>query len=159
MHTFARNRPAMPTPPLTDIREPADIDRLVAHFYRQVLVDPIIGFFFTDIRPIDLERHLPVISAFWQQQLLGQPGYRGATFAVHRDLHQRCPLQPEHFHRWLSLFESSVDELFSGPVAAAAKRRARSIAGSLQEALAKRYPPSPPDHPGEVQIHDPAAQG
>jgi hemoglobin len=122
--------------PAADIREPADVDRLIAAFYQQVLTDPIIGFFFTEISPIDLERHLPVISAFWQQQLLGRPGYRGQTFARHRHLHSLCPLQPEHFHRWLYLFGNSVDALFRGPTAEAAKRRAARIAQSMQTALA-----------------------
>ena len=149
----------MPNAPLTDIREAADIDRLMAAFYGRLLDDPIIGFFFTEISPIDLERHLPIVSAFWQQQLLGRPGYNGQTFAVHRHLHQRCPLLPEHFHRWLFLFEASVDTLFQGPTADAAKRRAQRIAASLQEALATRYPSAPGAEPGTVGTYDPDAAG
>ena len=36
-----------------DLTTPADIDHLVAAFYRKVLRDPIIGFFFTDLAQID----------------------------------------------------------------------------------------------------------
>ena len=150
----------MPDATLPDIRDAADIDRLVAAFYGRLLADPIVGFFFTDISPIELEHHLPTISAFWRQQLLGQPGYRGQTFAVHRRLHERSPLLPEHFHRWLFVFETSVDALFAGPLATAAKLRARRIATSMQEALATRHSQSPAAEASvEARIFTPTAAG
>lgn len=123
----------------TDIETPEDIDRLIERFYTQyVLDDPIIGFFFTDIARIDLEKHLPKISAFWQLQLLGKIGYRGQTFAAHKDLHAQAQLTDDHFHRWLYLFEKTIDELFTGPQAESAKQRARTIARSMQRALANK---------------------
>lgn len=125
---------------LVDIATPADIDRLVAAFYKKLLSDAIIGFFFTDIARIDLDEHLPKISAFWQQQLLGLPIYRGQTFAKHSALHSQAALTADHFHRWLFLFEQTIDSLFSGPVSEAAKLRAHNIAGSMQQALADRHP-------------------
>lgn len=126
-----------------DIETPADIDRLVEVFYtKYVLDDPIIGFFFTDIARIDLEKHLPKISAFWQLQLLGKLGYRGQTFAAHKELHERAALTEDHFHRWLFLFEKTIDELFAGPRADSAKQRAHTIARSMQQGLA-RQPISP----------------
>lgn len=128
------------TTAMHDIATPADIDRLVAAFYAKLLKDPIVGFFFNDIAKIDLPEHLPRISAFWQQQLLGLPVYRGQTFAVHSALQKKAALTGGHFHRWLFLFDQTVDESFAGPVAAAAKARARSIAGSMQQALAQRHP-------------------
>lgn len=142
---------------VADITTPADIDRLVEAFYAKLLRDPIVGFFFTDIAQIDrpdrLPGHLRTISAFWQQQLLGRPGYRGQTFALHAALHRRAALTADHFHRWLYFFEQTVDEQFGGPVAAAAKARAQAIAHSMQQALAQRHPtateldPLPGVHP------------
>jgi hemoglobin len=126
---------------LADIDTAADIDRLVEAFYARALTDGIIGFFFTDIASIDLKKHLPVISAFWQLQLLGIPGYRGQTFARHADLHRRAALTPDHFHRWLYLFEVTVDELFRGERANRAKLQARKIARSLQRGLNERQAP------------------
>ncbi|HET8710509.1 MAG TPA: group III truncated hemoglobin [Spongiibacteraceae bacterium] len=123
----------------TDIETPADIDRLVEIFYKKyVLSDPIIGFFFTDIAHINLEKHLPKISEFWQLQLLGKFGYNGNTFAVHKDLHDKAQLTEDHFHRWLYLFEETIDELFEGPRANTAKQRAHTIARSMQRALANK---------------------
>lgn len=127
----------MTTTELPDISAPADIDRLVTTFYDAVLTDPIIGFLFEHL---DLRQHLPVISAFWQQQLLGRPGYRGQTFAVHRRLHARSALTADHFHRWLYLFGRTVDTLFCGALATAAKTRATRIAASMQHALAQQDP-------------------
>lgn len=122
----------------SDIETAADVNRLVAAFYAHALTDPIIGFFFTDIAGIELPSHLPKISAFWQLQLLGRKGYRGDTFAVHKVLHGRAALTEDHFHRWLFLFERTIDELFAGPRADLAKKRARAIARSMQRALAQR---------------------
>jgi hemoglobin len=112
-----------------DIATPADIDCLVAAFYRKLLSDPILGFLFTDIARIDLDEHLPRVSAFWQQQILGRPGYRGQTFAVHSALHSRVALTAEHFHRWLFLFEQTIDELFDGSQRSRAHYRCFDAAG------------------------------
>lgn len=140
---------------LYDIATPADLDRFVAAFYAKLLRDPIVGFFFNDIARIDLDTHLPKISAFWQQQLLGLPVYRGQTFAVHAELQRQVTLKGGHFHRWLFLFDQTIDELFAGPVADAAKQRARSIAASMQQALTQRHPTEMTSIIG-VQHQDPA---
>ena len=131
----------MQTHKLPDITTAADIDHLIEVFYARVLSDPIIGFFFTDIAKIDLEKHLPVISAFWQLQLLGIPGYRGQTLAKHADIHQRATLTADHFHRWLYLFVGTIDQLFAGPRADLAKTRAAKIAQSMQHGLNQRQGP------------------
>jgi hemoglobin len=147
---------------LPDITTPADIDRLIAAFYARVLPDPIIGFFFTAITQVDLAPHLQTISAFWQQQLLGNANpdtarYRGELFAVHRDLHQQAALTADHFHRWLLLFRQTLDELFSGPRAEAAKQRASRIANSMQTALATRHPRATEASDGALQWFEPDA--
>lgn len=126
---------------LSDINTAADIDHLIEVFYARVLSDPIIGFFFTDIAKIDLTQHLPVISAFWQLQLLGTPGYRGQTLATHAAIHQRAALTADHFHRWLYLFSGTIDQLFAGPRADLAKTRAAKIAQSMQRGLNERQGP------------------
>lgn len=125
----------------SDITTAADIDHLIEVFYARVLNDPIIGFFFTDIAKINLEKHLPVISAFWQLQLLGTPGYRGQTLAKHADIHQRAALTADHFHRWLYLFAGTIDQLFAGPCADLAKTRANKIAQSMLRGLNERQGP------------------
>jgi hemoglobin len=124
---------------LSDITSAADIDQLVAHFYQQVLSDAIIGFFFTDIARIDLDSHLVTISQFWQRQLLSSGDYKGRPFEVHQHLQQHAELTEHHFHRWLYLFQQSVDTLFTGPRAELAKARATAIARSMHDGLQNRH--------------------
>ncbi len=122
-----------------DIQTAADIDILVRDFYQSVLEDPIIGFFFTDIAHIKLEQHLPTIAQFWQKQLLGTGQYQGRTFEIHRNLHYQAEMTEHHFHRWLHLFKTSVDRVFSGERAELAKQRATAIAKSMLQGLQDRH--------------------
>ena len=79
-----------------------------------------------------------LVWAFWQQQLLGKLVYRGEMFASHANLHRKAELTADHFHRWLYLFTRTIDDLFSGPKADAAKWRAANIARSMQKSLHDR---------------------
>jgi hemoglobin len=102
------------------------------------MADEKIGWIFTDVAELDLEAHIPVITNFWATNLLGAMSYKGGAFGVHGRLHQKAAggLQKEHFERWLVLWCQTVDELYDGPVAAAAKvhglRVANAFYGRLQ---------------------------
>ena len=61
--------------------------------------------------------------------------YVGQPIAVHFPLHEAVTLQGAHFQRWFSLWAEAVDELFAGPMAIQAKRRAAIIAESMQYRL------------------------
>ena len=112
-----------------DIATAADIRTLIDTFYRKVQTDDLIGFIFNDIAQVDWPKHLPVMYAFWEFLLRGTPdAYRGNPIQKHLDLHQKIPLKIAHFDRWLSLFQTTVDELFEGPTAENAKFRAFAIA-------------------------------
>lgn len=121
-----------------DIRDSADLERLLRHFYGAVLQDPIIGFYFSDATDFELEAHLPRIRAFWQQQLFGGSDYRGRAFEAHLALHRHTAISEHHFRRWLGLFDNAVDTLFSGERAQQIKQRARDIAASMAEGLRRR---------------------
>lgn len=112
-----------------DISDKSDIKILIDAFYEKVKADRVIGYIFTDIAHVDWPRHLPVMYDFWEFLLLNGKNYTGNPIQKHFDLHEKHPLQAEHFDQWLSLFQSTVDELFSGPVADEAKSRAAAIAG------------------------------
>ncbi|MEI2702718.1 MAG: group III truncated hemoglobin [Baekduia sp.] len=111
-----------------DIATRADIELLVDRFYETAMVDPLIGFLFTDVAHLDLEKHRPTITAFWETLLLGAGTYGGGAFAVHARLHEKVPLQAGHFTRWVVLWENTVNELFAGEVADAAINHGRRIA-------------------------------
>jgi hemoglobin len=118
-----------------DIETRADCERLVRAFYSRALVDPLIGWIFTDVAKLDLEAHVPVIASFWETVLLDARTYRGGAFAPHVAIHMRAPLRAAHFHRWLLLWNDTVDELFAGPRAELAQAHARRVALAFHDRL------------------------
>jgi hemoglobin len=130
-------------PAAEDIATRADCERLVRTFYERALADEVIGWLFTDVARLDLDAHLPVIASFWETVLLGAGTYRGGAFRPHAALHAKAGLRAGHFARWLALWESTVDELFSGPVAEAAKAHARRTAAAFQRRLGGYDEPPP----------------
>lgn len=111
-----------------DIETRADIEQFIKAFYEKVKTDPVIGIIFTEIVQMDWDHHIPVIVDFWESILLDNPVYKRNAMAVHYDLHRKYPLQKEHFDAWLSIFNQTLDEMFSGPVTQLAKKRAGDIA-------------------------------
>lgn len=118
-----------------DITTRADIDALMQKFYERAISDEIIGYIFTDVAKLDLEHHLPVIGDFWETLLLGNnvySKYNRNPLMLHDALNEKTPLQPKHFRRWLEIFHSTIDEMFSGERAEFAKLRAEAIANRMQ---------------------------
>jgi hemoglobin len=112
----------------------------VRAFYGKAMADERIGWIFTDVAELDLEAHVPVIASFWETLLLGAQTYGGGAFAVHAELHLKAGgLRQEHFERWLVLWCQTVDALFDGPLAAAAKVHALRLANAFHGRL-QAYP-------------------
>ena len=120
-----------------DIVSEKDIKKLVDAFYAKVMVDPVIGYIFTDVAKISLEHHMPVMYSFWSSMLLGTDTYRDNPMVKHMNLDKQTNLVPEHFVRWLHLWEETVNELFSGENAVEAIKRAKSI-GAVMEYKVKQ---------------------
>jgi len=112
----------------TDITTREDVEKLISAFYARVTADPFLAPVFGHV---DWPHHLPIMVNFWSSMLLGDQSYRGNPFQKHITL----PIGKEHFSQWLQLFDTTVDELFSGPVASEAKARAASIATLFQHRL------------------------
>jgi len=115
-----------------DIETRSDIDLLLTEFYKILIDDSEIGHHFAGL---DLEAHLPIIADFWEKVLFGSPVYFGNPLNVHRVLHEKSPLLPEHFSRWIEIFRETVGRLFVGEVAYLAVLRARAIGHSLNQNL------------------------
>lgn len=115
-----------------DICTRADIELLVDQFYKKVINDEVIGFFFTQVVKLDWDHHIPTMYDFWESNLLGNPTYKGNPMAIHKHLNEKHNLSKVHFDRWLELFHDTVDELFTGEKAELAKSRATSIATLIQ---------------------------
>jgi len=111
-----------------DIQSIADIRVLIDHFYVRVVPDPMIGSIFTDTFKVNWEKHLPIMYSFWENTLFYTGNYTGNPMMIHRRIHELVQLTPEKFDRWVTLFCSTVDELFEGEKAELAKQRAESIA-------------------------------
>lgn len=120
-----------------DVTDRDDIKNIIERFYKVMLQDPIVGFIFTDVAKIHLQSHLPIIVDFWTDGLFNENNYKGNTLLKHIELHQKMPLRPGHFTRWLYLFEQAVNEHHSGANATAMLRRAESVAKSISAALVK----------------------
>ncbi|HEX8659206.1 MAG TPA: group III truncated hemoglobin, partial [Hymenobacter sp.] len=89
---------------------------------------------FNEFAQVNWPAHLPRMYDFWSSILLHTARYRGQPFLKHVPL----PIAAEHFERWLTLFISTVDALFEGPVATEAKLRARNIATVFETRLQPR---------------------
>lgn len=107
-----------------DIENEEDIKLLVDTFYDSVIQDNLLGPIFNDFAKVDWTSHLPVMYSFWNTVLLGSMSYKGQPFPKHLSL----PIKAIHFSRWVELFNSAVDTLYSGVKAEEAKQKASSIA-------------------------------
>ena len=110
--------------PVKDITDENDVRALVDAFYEKVRADERLNPIFTEVVEVDWDTHLPKMYAFWNNLILGIPGYSGRPFPKHMEL----PVDRSHFERWLELFKATVDEHFSGRGAEQAKNGAASIA-------------------------------
>ena len=115
-----------------DISNREDLLKLVTLFYNKLVADRSISYLFTDIAKIDLLHHRDILVNFWDSVLFQNDVYRKNAMQPHLVLHQRSPLQKDHFKTWLTYFNESVDELFEGEKAFLAKERALSIATVMQ---------------------------
>jgi hemoglobin len=111
-----------------EIENRKDLVLLLNTFYRKAFKDELIGRFFTEVVPLDLETHIPVIADFWEAVIFGKHGYRKNVMEVHQHIHQLSAIKKEHLDRWVKLFTETADELFEGEKAILLKQRAASIA-------------------------------
>ena len=104
------------------------ITTLVHAFYDGVRADPELGPVF-DAAITDWEPHLARMVEFWRTVMLGSRNFQGNVYGKHMAL---SGVQPEHFQRWIALFQQTVDRLFEPAVAEEFRLVASRIAQSLQ---------------------------
>lgn len=113
---------------MNDIQSKSDIELIVNSFYDDVLNDDLLAPFF---RNLNFEKHLPKMIHFWSFVLLDEAGYTTDVTAKH--MHMR--LKQEHFDRWVELFNKTVDRLFAGEKAEAAKQRAFLVGWTISSKM------------------------
>ncbi len=127
----AVSEPDLPVSALPhELSEPL-VERLVQIFYERIRADAVLGPIFEGRLAGRWDRHLTAMVDFWSSVVLMSGRYSGRPHAAHQPL----GLTPEHFERWLALFETTVAELCAGPAAARFIDRAHRIADSLQIGL------------------------
>ena len=129
--------PLPSAPPSADIATAEDIEALVRRFYQAAIPDPLLGPLFK-AAGVDWSVHIPLLRVFWQRELLNTAGYAGSVVGAHRVLLDVAPVGTVNLDRWVELFEETVDESFTGPVAEHAKHRATQIAAAIASLAARR---------------------
>src|SRR5690606_34412164 len=97
-----------------------DIKLLVDTFYDRVRKDDLLADIFEEKIGNRWEKHLDIMYRFWQTILLEEHTYQGSPFVKHIGL----PVDEAHFQRWIAIFHTTVDDLFTGEIATEAKWRA-----------------------------------
>ncbi|WP_245581953.1 group III truncated hemoglobin [Phyllobacterium phragmitis] len=107
------------------------VAKLVHSFYGRIREDAVLGPIFEQRVGHRWNEHLATMVDFWSSVALTSGRYSGRPHAAHHGL----GLKPEHFQRWLALFEATVSEVCQGQPAAFFIDRAQRIAESLQIGL------------------------
>lgn len=111
-----------------DIDSREELEDFLWAFYKKAFADELIGKFFTEVVPLDLDTHIPVIANFWESVAFNKPSYRKNVMEVHQHIHQLSKIKKEHLDRWVKIFTETLDEKFEGSRTELMKQRARSIA-------------------------------
>jgi len=111
-----------------DIEGRAELEDFLWAFYKKAFADELIGHFFKEVVPLDLDTHVPVIADFWESVAFNKASYRKNVMEVHKHIHGLSQIKKEHLDRWVKLFTETLSEHFEGSRAELMKQRARSIA-------------------------------
>jgi len=114
-----------------------DISQVVHAFYACVRQDELLApIFATKIKAADWDSHMEHISKFWSSIFLKSNQFKGNPMQKHLALEG---LTPEHFTRWLSLFQETSERILSAEKAGLMNKMAARIGQSLQMGLAFNY--------------------
>lgn len=114
-----------------DINGRPEIEMLVNAFYERVRKDELLGFIFDELARTNWEMHLPKMYAFWETVMFRSGGFTGNPIMAHAKLLSQTTMGREQFDRWLLLFRSTVDELYSGENADHIKSCAHDMANVI----------------------------
>ncbi|HTV34612.1 MAG TPA: group III truncated hemoglobin [Methylocella sp.] len=133
----------MTEPSASEVEEA--IKTCVREFYAKARQDTLLGPIFNSTVK-DWDDHLRVIADFWSKVLLQTNRYNSSPFPLHRPL----PVEPEHFTRWLELFEETTSATLPPPHAAKAQAKARHMAESFKAGIFPFFDKEgrPSRHPG-----------
>ena len=108
---------------------PTSIAKLVHEFYDDIRKDAELSPVFNAAIGDNWAPHLDRMVDFWSTVMLGSRSFQGNVFGKHMLING---VQPEHFVRWLQLFEATTARLFAPDDAAEFQVVARRMGASLQ---------------------------
>lgn len=108
----------------SDIITIVDVAMLVNQFYDKIRQDEFLAPVFNSVIKENWDAHLNRMIDFWSTMLLYTKAYKGDPMPKHLPL----PIAKQHFDQWLLLFNETLNELFEGPIADNARKRAENIA-------------------------------
>ncbi len=120
--------------PVHDVITEAMIHDLVHGFYGKIRNDAVLGPIFAGVIGEDWNPHLAKMCDFWSSVMLMTGRYDGRPMRAH--LLQKT-IRPEHFGRWLALFEETAREV-AAQAAPEFISRAHMIARGFQMGLYHR---------------------
>ncbi len=114
------------------IENRTDVSLLVGTFYAKIRKDEVLGPIFNNTIT-DWDRHLELLTDFWETQLFLKRKYHGNPLSAHQEVDEKMnyTITSEHFGLWLNLWFETIDELFTGEVAWIAKNRAQKMSTML----------------------------
>ncbi len=117
----------------------AGLERLLARFYERAHQDALLGPIFA-AQIHDWDAHLQTVANFWSNHTGGPVCYRGGM-----GKHLRLGLAPEHFERWLGLWEQNAraetDADTANELLVIARQIARNLMAMASQVSALRIEP------------------
>lgn len=117
---------------MTDDASLAQLRQLVDAFYARVREDDEIGPVFNSAVS-DWPHHLAKITDFWHSVMYGSGRYPGGLMMRH--FMHRDRIRPEHFERWLALWQTTTAELMPPEMAELLQARATRVGESIKLGL------------------------
>jgi hemoglobin len=123
------------------------IRELVFTFYERVREDDVLGPVFESRLAGRWAPHLEKMCDFWSSVLLASGRFRGNPVETHRTI---ASISPEHFDRWIELFESTALDVLPAPFAADVVGRSIRMRAALESAACPDAAPPRSLPPGLV---------
>ncbi len=102
-----------------------NLEIFVTLFYKNALLDKHIGYFFElefgyDMQNEEWAEHIALLVNFWDSIFLNKNAYNGDPFGPHFTM---VNIKLSHFHKWLALFISTAEEIYTPDIATLFKEK------------------------------------
>ncbi|MCH3884629.1 group III truncated hemoglobin [Tenacibaculum aquimarinum] len=111
-----------------DITSRKDIKHIISKFYEKLLNDEeMLPFFENFVQNESLEKHIDIITDFWNDILFDTITYSNNVLKKHLDVNSFIEFKEKHFTIWMSYLFETIDTDFIGLNTSKMKERATSI--------------------------------